>query len=111
MILVTINHPSLRVGCHNWYQSNYRCNTSHTSIFSKAKCLQVRIHVYAHIRTIVLLIGSNLTGFYFPYLLSKTYYSITTHLRLGKKVSYATDCDETSEAHLVRGRSLWCPIQ
>jgi hypothetical protein len=32
-------------------------------------------------------------------LLSKTYYSITMHLRLGKKVSYTTDCGETLEAH------------
>jgi hypothetical protein len=33
----------------------------------------------------------------------QTYYYVTTHVRLVKKVSYAADCGETSEAHPVRG--------
>jgi hypothetical protein len=37
----------------------------------------------AHIRTIIVLTGGKLTGFYFLHLLS-----VTTHQRQGKKVSY-----------------------
>jgi hypothetical protein len=47
----------------------------------------VRIRLDAHIRTIVVLTGGKLTGFYFRHLLYATYYSVTTHLRQGKKVS------------------------
>jgi hypothetical protein len=64
---------------------HYGHNTLHTAIFSKTygeKTLD------AHIRTIVVLTGGKLTGFYFPHLPFKTYYSVTTHLRPGKKVSY-----------------------
>jgi hypothetical protein len=71
----------------------------------------VRIRVYAHIRTIIVLIGDKLIGFYFPQLLYTIYYSVMTHLRIGKKVSYATDCGETSKAHPVRGRGLECHVQ
>jgi hypothetical protein len=53
----------------------------------------VRIHVYAHIRTIVVSIGDKLTGFYFLHLLSKTYCAVTTNLQLGKKVSYLSPGD------------------
>jgi hypothetical protein len=41
-----------------------------------------RIHLNTHIRTIVVLIGGKLTGFYFLHL-----FSVTMHLRQGKKVS------------------------
>jgi uncharacterized membrane protein (GlpM family) len=47
----------------------------------------VRICLDYHIRTIVVLTGGKLIGFYFLYLLYATYYSVTTHLRQGKKVS------------------------
>jgi hypothetical protein len=47
----------------------------------------VRICLDAHIRTIVVLTGGKLTGFYFLYLLYAIYYYITTDLRQGKKVS------------------------
>jgi hypothetical protein len=47
----------------------------------------VRIRFNARIRTIVILTGDKLTGIYFLYLLSTIYFSITTHLRQGKKVS------------------------
>jgi hypothetical protein len=70
-----------------------------------------QLHVYAHIKTAVVSTGGKLTGFYFLHLLYVVYYSVTMHLRRGKKVSYATDCGEMSEAHLVRVRGLGCPIQ
>jgi hypothetical protein len=47
----------------------------------------VRIHVDAHIRTIILLTGGKLTGFYFLPLHYAIYYSVRMHLRKGKKVS------------------------
>jgi hypothetical protein len=47
----------------------------------------VRIRLDAHIRTIVVLIGGKLTGFYLLYLVYVIYYSVTTHVRQGKKVS------------------------
>jgi hypothetical protein len=47
----------------------------------------VRIRFNAHIRTIVVLTGGKLTGIYFLYLLFAIYFSVTTHLRQGKKVS------------------------
>jgi hypothetical protein len=47
----------------------------------------VRIRFNARIRTIVVLTGGKLTGIYFLYLLSAIYFSVTTHLRQGKKVS------------------------
>jgi hypothetical protein len=40
-----------------------------------------------YIRTIVVLTGGKLTGIYFLYLLYVNYFSITTHLRHGKKVT------------------------
>jgi hypothetical protein len=78
MILVRIDHPCLRVGRHSWYQSHYRYNTSHTVLFSKTV---VRIRLDAHMRTIVVLSVSKLTGIYFLYLLYAIYFSVTTHLR------------------------------
>jgi hypothetical protein len=47
----------------------------------------MRIRLDAHIRTIVVLTGGKLIEFYFLPLFYTTYYSITTHLRQGKKVS------------------------
>jgi hypothetical protein len=46
-----------------------------------------RIHLDAHIKTIVVLTGGKLTRFYFLPLLYVIYYSAMTHLRQGKKVS------------------------
>jgi uncharacterized membrane protein (GlpM family) len=54
------------------------------SYFQKS---MVRICLDYHIRTIVVLTGGKLIGFYFLYLLYATYYSVTMHLRQGKKVS------------------------
>jgi hypothetical protein len=47
----------------------------------------VRIHLDAHIRTIIVLMGGKLIGFYFLPLLYAIYISVTTHLRQDKKVS------------------------
>jgi hypothetical protein len=47
----------------------------------------VGIHLEAYIRTIVVLIGGKRTVIYFLYLLSTIYFSVTTHLQQGKKVS------------------------
>jgi hypothetical protein len=56
----------------------------------------VRIRFNAHIRTIVVLSGGKLTGIYFLYLLSVIYFSVTTHLRQGKKVSILVSGDVDS---------------
>jgi hypothetical protein len=56
----------------------------------------VRIRFNAHIRTIVVLTGGKLTGIYFLYLLSATYFSVTTHLRQSKKVSILVSGDVNS---------------
>jgi hypothetical protein len=84
MILIRTDHPYLRVGRHNWYQSHYGYNTSCTVLFSKTA---VRICLDSHIRTIVVLTSDKLTGIYLLYLLYAIYFSVTTHLRQGKKVS------------------------
>jgi hypothetical protein len=47
----------------------------------------VRMRFNARIRTIVVLTGGKLTEIYFLYLLSVLYFSVTTHLHQGKKVS------------------------
>jgi hypothetical protein len=47
----------------------------------------VMICLDAHIRTIVVLTGSNVIGIYFLPLLYVIYYSVTTHLCQGKKVT------------------------
>jgi hypothetical protein len=73
MIVVRTDHSFLRVGCHNWYQSYYGYNTSHTNLFLKTA---VRMRLDAHIRTIIVLIGGRLTRFYFLYLLYAIYYSV-----------------------------------
>jgi hypothetical protein len=85
MILITTNHPYVRVGCHNWYQiimSIIRC------VWPYFQKTTVRKHLDGHIRTIVVLTGGKLTEFYFLPLLYVIYYSITTHLWQGKNVSF-----------------------
>jgi hypothetical protein len=47
----------------------------------------VKIRFNARIRTIVVLTGGKLTWIYFLYLTSAIYFSVTTHLHQGKKVS------------------------
>jgi hypothetical protein len=76
MILVRTNHPYLRVGRHSWYQSITGIIHHIRSYFQKP---MVMIHVDARIRTIVVLTGDKLIGFYFLHLLSAIYFSITTH--------------------------------
>jgi hypothetical protein len=49
---------------------HYECNTSCTNLFLKTA---VRILLYAHIRSIVVLTGGKLTWFYFLYLLYAIY--------------------------------------
>jgi hypothetical protein len=71
MVLVSTDHRCLRVGCHSWYQSHYGYNTLRMILFLKTA---VRIHLDAHIRTIVVLTGGKLTGIYFLYLLSVIYF-------------------------------------
>ena len=56
----------------------------------------MRIRLDAHIMTIVVLTGGKLTGIYFLYLLSVIYFSVTTHLRQGKKVSILVPGDVDS---------------
>jgi hypothetical protein len=56
----------------------------------------VRIRFDAYIRTIVVLIGGKLIGIYLLYLLYAIYFSITTHLRQGKKVSILVPGDVNS---------------
>jgi hypothetical protein len=46
----------------------------------------VRIRVNARLRSIVVLTGGKLIWIYFLYLFSTIYFSVTTHLRQGKKV-------------------------
>jgi hypothetical protein len=72
----------------------YGYNTLHTVLFSKT---MMRIHLDAYIRTIVVLTGSNLTGFYFLYLLYAIYYSVMTHLQQGKMVSILLPGDVNPE--------------
>jgi hypothetical protein len=50
----------------------------------------------ARIRTIVVLTSGKLTGIYFMYLLFAIYFSVTTHLRQGKKVSILVPGDVNS---------------
>jgi hypothetical protein len=56
----------------------------------------VRKGLYIYIRTIVVLIGGKLTDFYFLHLLYVIYYSVTTHIRPGKKVSILSSGDVNS---------------
>jgi hypothetical protein len=56
----------------------------------------VGIRFNARIRTIVVLTSDKLTGIYFMYLLSVIYFSVTTHLRQGKKLSIIVPGDVDS---------------
>jgi hypothetical protein len=71
MILVGTNHPYLRVGCHSWYKSITGVIHSVRSYFLKP---MVRIRLDAHIKTIVVLTGGNLTEIYFLSLLYIIYF-------------------------------------
>jgi hypothetical protein len=75
MILVMTNDPYLRVGRHNYYRNLTSVIHRVRSYFRKPT-----------IRTIVILTGGKLTGFYFLPLLYAIYYSVMTHLQKGKKV-------------------------
>jgi hypothetical protein len=99
MILVRTDHPYLRVGRHNWYQSYYGYNTSCAVLFLKTT---MRIRLDAHIRTIVVLTGGKLIGIYFLYLLNAIYFSVTTHLRQGKKVGILMPGDIDSGPVVLR---------
>jgi hypothetical protein len=59
MILVSTDHPCLRVGRHIWYQSHYGYNTSCMILFLKTT---VRIRLDAHIMTIVVLTDAHGDG-------------------------------------------------
>jgi hypothetical protein len=85
MILIMINHPCLRVGHHNWYQSITGVIHRVRSYFQKST---VRKRLDAHIRTIVVLTGGKLTEIYFLHLLYAVYFSIVAHRRIGKKLSF-----------------------
>jgi hypothetical protein len=76
MILIRTNRSCLRVGRHSWYQSITGIIHHIRSYFQKPMMM---IHVDAHIRTIVVLTGDKLIGFYFLHLLSAIYFSIMTH--------------------------------
>jgi hypothetical protein len=52
-----------------------------------------RKHLHGHIRTILVLTGGKVTGFYFLYSLYAIYYSIMTHLGTGKKISFCPSGD------------------
>jgi hypothetical protein len=52
-----------------------------------------RIRFKARIRTIVVLTGGKLIGMYLLYLLYAIYFSVTMHLRQGKKVSILVSDD------------------
>jgi hypothetical protein len=56
----------------------------------------VWIRFNTRIRTIVILTGGKLTGIYFWYLLSVIYFSVTTHVHQGKKVSILVPGDVDS---------------
>jgi hypothetical protein len=58
---------------------HYWCNTEHGK--------HVACWLEAHIRDVVVLTGGKLIVIYFLHLLSVFYYSVTTHIRKGKKVS------------------------
>jgi hypothetical protein len=90
MILVMTNHPFLRAGCHNEYQSITGIIPHVRPYFQKPT---VRKHLDAHIRTIVVLIRGKLTGFYYLHLLYAIYYFVMMHLQKGKNVSILSSGD------------------
>jgi hypothetical protein len=88
MILVKTNHPVFGAEHHSWYQS-ITCIIHRVWPYFQKKnyALTVRKHLYAHIRTIVVLTGGKLARISFLQLLYATYYSVMTHLGQGKKLS------------------------
>jgi hypothetical protein len=60
MIMIMTNHPYLMVGRHSWYQSITGVIHHVWSYFQKPI---ERIHLNAHIRTIVVLTGGKLIRF------------------------------------------------
>jgi hypothetical protein len=56
----------------------------------------VRIRFNARIRTIVVLTGGKVTRIYFLYILPIIYFSVTTHLCQGKKISILVSGDVDS---------------
>jgi hypothetical protein len=85
MILVRIDHPYLRVGCHRWCQSIMGVIHRVRPYFRK---LTVRKHLYGHIRTIVV---------YFLHLLSSIYYSVAMHRQKDKKINILLSGDVNPE--------------
>jgi hypothetical protein len=90
MILVRTNHPCSSVRRHRWYQSIKSIIHSVRSYFREHVVLK---HLYVHIRTIVVLTGGKLIGFYFLHLILIIYYSVMTHRRKGKNVSFLSPGD------------------
>jgi hypothetical protein len=88
-ILVSTNHPCLRVGHHSWYQRLMSIIRPWWPYFQKPT---VRIRLDAHIMTIVVITGGKLTEIYFLHLLS-----VTTYQRQGKKVSILPPGDVNSD--------------
>jgi hypothetical protein len=84
MILVRTDYSYLRVRRHSWYQSITVIIHHVWSYFWKTT---VRICLDVHIRTIVVLTDSKLTGIYFLCLLYAIYFSVMTHQWKGKMVS------------------------
>jgi hypothetical protein len=99
MILVTTNRICLRAGSHKWYQSITGVIRLLWPYFLKPT---VRKHLDAYIRTIVVLTGGKLTGFYFRHLLYAIYNSVLTHLRQGKKVCFSPPGDVNHGPVLTR---------
>jgi hypothetical protein len=90
MISINTNHPCLRVGHHSWYQSITSVINDVRSHFHKPT---LRIRLYAHVRTIVVLTGGKLTRIYFQHLLYAICYCLMTHLRQSKRVSFLLSGD------------------
>jgi hypothetical protein len=84
----------LNGGMSHLVSKHYGYHTSRTVLFSKTT---VRIHLDAHIRSIVVLTGGKLTGFYFLLLPYAIYYSVTMHRRKGKKISILPSGDVNPE--------------
>jgi hypothetical protein len=76
------NRSCLRAGCHSWYQIITGVIYHVRPYFQKPT---LRKHLDAHIRTIIVLTGDNITRIYFLYLLYVIYYSVMTHLRKDKR--------------------------
>jgi hypothetical protein len=70
------NHPCLRTGRHNWYQSFTGVIHHVRPYFQKHT---VRKHLDAHIRTIIVLTGGKLIEIYFLHLLPAIYFFVTMH--------------------------------